>query len=360
MTLRVVHLDTAMELRGGQRQLIMLARGLRDLGHLQHIVCPAGSRLCALAREEGFATLGLRHHGFWSAGELRALLHAGSFDVIHAHDGRGQSLAWLASITGTARRVASRRVTFVPRGTLVHRLKYSLTCDGVIAVSEFVRRLLLGAGVPAEKIGVIPDGIDFPESPPNPAARAEARAQFGLAEDEFVIGHAGAFTPEKGQEIAIEAFRRVAPEMPGARLLLAGAGRLLPTLVEKYGLRDSAGPIRLVGYLDDLSPFMNSLDLFVMPSLAEGLGSSALIAMAHGVPVIASRAGGLPEIVTEGENGWLVEAGSPGSLAEAIVAAASRPEQRCDAGRRGRERARLFTNDIMGRKTEAFYRRLLG
>ncbi|MGH9378683.1 MAG: glycosyltransferase family 4 protein [Terriglobia bacterium] len=358
--LRILHLDTGNDMRGGQWQLLTLARGLRDKGHCQLIVCPPGSRLEESARREAFETCGLSFRGARKAPsvfKLRGLIRG--FDIIHAHDGHGQTFSWFASSALPVKRIASRRVVFLPRGRFIHRLKYGRGCHGVIAVSAFVRTLLLQSGIAAGKIQVIPDGIDFPASLPDPVARAQARRSFQLDEGDFAIGHAGAFTPEKGQEIAIQAFQLLAGQIPNARLLLAGEGGMRRPLAGKYGLGNPQSHIRLTGYLNDLSPFMNSIDLFLMPSLAEGLGSAALIAMAHGVPVIASRTGGLPEIVEDGETGWLTEPGSPSGLAEKIVAAASRPEilRRMEA--QAREKARGFTNDIMVEKTERFYQQLI-
>lgn len=363
--LKVLHLDTGYEMRGGQWQLLALARGLRDRGHRQALVCPPGSGLEAFASREGFDTHGLSFRGVGAVASifrLRGLIRG--FNIIHAHDGRGQTFSLLASRFARSsvpvKRVASRRVVFLPRGRFVHRLKYNRGCHGVIAVSAFVRDLLLQSGIATAKVQVIPDGIDFPISLPDPAARREMRRGFQIEEGDFAIGHAGAFTHEKGQDIAIQAFQRAAANLPSARLLLAGEGEMKQPLTRKYGLDNQKQRIRLMGYVDDLGPFMNSIDLFLMPSLAEGLGSAALIAMAHGVPVIASRAGGLPEIVEDGITGWLTEPGSPAGLAEKIAEAASHPELLRPMGAKAREKAKGFTNAIMVAKTESFYQQITG
>ncbi|MGH9448912.1 MAG: glycosyltransferase family 4 protein [Terriglobia bacterium] len=357
--LKILHLDTGRDLRGGQWQLLMLARGLNARSHEQLIVCPRESALHSLAHDERFETLGLTLHGVGSARallRLRRLILARHFHIVHAHDARSQTVSWLASSMTPALRVASRRVVFVPRGGLIHRLKYTHTCHGVIAVSAFVREQLVRSGIPSTIIAVIPDGIEFPARLASPAERLQARQSFHLDEGDFVIGHLGAFTPEKGQETALQAFHVVAQHVTGARFLIAGDGPLRSVLMERY--RDPRGLTHFVGRLDDLRPFMSCLDLFLMPSLSEGLGSSALIAMAHGVPVIASRTGGLPEIVTEGETGWLAEAGSAAELAGKIDFAAADRLRLAAMGERAREKAKGFTNDIMARRTEDFYARV--
>ena len=232
-------------------------------------------------------------------------------------------------------------------------------CHGVIAVSEFVRGLLLHAGVPETKIALIPDGIEIPPQLPDAAAKVQARARYGMGQEDFVVGYLGAFTPEKGQDVALEAFALLTARLPRARLLLGGDGptRTSPRMTEL--LTRVADRVHLCGDIENLDEFYPALDLFIMPSRAEGLGSAALHAMAYGLPVIASRVGGLPEIVVEGENGWLVPPEAPQALADVIVAAAADLERLRQFGDKGREGACRFSTDIMLERTEAFYHQLL-
>jgi glycosyltransferase involved in cell wall biosynthesis len=366
--MKIVHIDTGKEMRGGQHQIMLLAEGLCQRGHEQLIVCPEGSALEERARQAGFRVFALPRMGGFV--QLWQALAAESFDIdiVHAHDGRGQNVAYLATVWRHARSVATRRVTFLPRGLGsvlgIHGLKYHFTCDGVIAVSQFVRRLLVNSGVPEAKIEVIPDGIVLPAELPCPDLRTRARAQWGFGEQEFVVGHVGAFSPEKGQEAAIAAMILLAEKLANVRLVLAGPVPV-PAPGHLQALLDRAGDrVRLAGYVENLSELFAGLDLYIMPSLAEGLGSSALLAMAHGLPVVASRVGGLPEVVEEGGTGWLVTpepggAVSPRALAEALACAASERQRLREFGRKARERARRFSSDIMVARTEAFYRRLL-
>ncbi len=154
---------------------------------------------------------------------LRHQLEAWRPQILHAHDGRGQSIAWQASIGLPAKRVVSRRVTFFPADRWTYRLKYTLTCDAVIAVSEKIRDLSIQAGVPPERIHVIPDGIDFPQDLPTEEHRARLRTSWGFADDQIVIGLLGASTPEKGHDVAMGAMALLRDRLPRARLVLAGS-----------------------------------------------------------------------------------------------------------------------------------------
>ncbi len=362
--LKIAHVDIGQSLRGGQRQLLNLARGLRERGYCQIVVCREESDLETCAREEGFPTFPLPGQDLFHLNgvlQLRQMLRAAPCQVLHAHDGHGQTVSWMASVGLRVRRVASRRVAFLPREgqRWTYSLKYAHTCDAVIAVSDFIRQGAIRCGLPESMIEVIPDGIEVPPELPSQATRAKARARWGATEDEFLIGHLGAFTHEKGQDVALQALQIVKESLPQTRLLLAGDGPTLndPEIARRYAALGER--VRLCGTIEDPAGFFAALDLFVMPSKSEGLGSSALMAMSYGLPVVASRVGGLPEVVEDGRTGWLIEPGSPAALAEAILAAASDRARLQQWGLSGRERARLFTIDIMVQRTEALYRRLL-
>jgi glycosyltransferase involved in cell wall biosynthesis len=360
-----VHLDTGREMRGGQRQLMLLARKLRERGHQQLIVCPEGCALAARLPGEGFEIFALQPGRGVVASllGLRRRLVRGRFQVVHAHDGRGQTLSAFASLGLGVRRVATRRVTFMPQGVgrilAIHRLQYGPTCDAIIAVSGFVRDLLVRSGIRTSKIEVIPDGVEIPAALPDAAERSRARQEMGLSPKAFVIGHAGAFTREKGQDILLEAFVQLLRATPEARLMLVGEGPLRQSGEVTELVRLAGGRAQIIEPIEDLTPFFAALDLYAMPSRAEGLGSSALLAMAHGLPVIASRVGGLVEVVAEGETGWLVPPESPAALADALVAAASNRDLLKQFGAAARERVQEFSGDTMSSRTEALYRRLV-
>lgn len=357
--LRVAHIDTGRELRGGQRQLLMLARGLRARGHEQILVCPEASALETRAREEGFRVFALPPHDPGNAHgivQLRQFLLAEPVDILHAHDGRGQTLSWLASLGLRVRRVATRRVTFAPGAPARQRFMYGRTCHAVIAVSEHIRGLLESVGVPRSKSEVIPDSLDWPVELPGPEVRARMRGAWGFAHTDFVAGHVGAFTREKGQDLAIQALLLIRERLPQVQLVLVGDG---PELAKAQHLaQDVPGRIRFIRPFENLAEFFAGLDLYLMPSRAEGLGSSALLAMGYGLAVVATRVGGLPEIVEEGKTGWLVAPESPQALGEALAEAASDRTRLTRFGAAARARARSFASDIICARTESIYRRL--
>jgi glycosyltransferase involved in cell wall biosynthesis len=352
--LKIAHIDTGRDFRGGQDLLLSLARGLKQRGHRQLIVCREGSLLAHRAVSEEQELLPLE-----SVGNLRSHLRDEQFDIVHAHDAKAQTISFRSSLGLPVGRVCSRQVAFTPRHPLIHRWKYTHTCHGVIANSQSVRQVLLSAGVPDSHIEVILPGVEIPKELPRPDVRAEARARWGFSAGEFVIGHAAAFTHEKGQDVALHAALLLAPKLPRGRLLLAGDG---PERTEAGMLelaRQASGIAQLPGFIDTLDEFYAALDLYIMPSRSEAWGLAALRAMAFGLPVIASNVGGLPEVVEHERSGWLIPPESPEALAEAIIKAASDPARLCEFGRYARERASQFSIERTVEQTERLYLRLL-
>ena len=237
-------------------------------------------------------------------------------------------MAVRATLGASITRVVTRHVAFTPRHPLVHRLKYTKTCDGIIAVSDAVREVLLLAGIPSSHITVIHTGVEVPAS-------VERRAHDGL-----VVGHMGAFTPEKGQDVLVEAARA----LPDVRFVLAGEGALLEELKQS-----APSNVSFLGFVADKAEFFAGIDVFAMPSRSEAWGLAALEAMAHGVAVIASDIQGLREIVTP-DSGWVVP------LAGMVDAIRMAGGNACPTG--GRARAAEFGVARMAQETETFYRRL--
>jgi len=361
-TLRIAHIDTGSSLRGGQRQMLTLAQGLRQRGHAQEIVCLEGSSMEGRAQQEGFRVFSLPVHDPGHAFGIllwRQQLKSWAPQILHAHDGRGQTLGWLASLGLPVWRVASRRVTFFPSDRWTYRLKYGHTCHAVVAVSENIRELSVQAGVPRERIAVIPDGIEIPADLPSVTERQRLRNSWQCQTEDFVVGLLGASTPEKGQDSALAALALLTERLPQAKLILAGDGTTGPDGSLKSNASPASAKILRLGPIEDLASFFPGLDLFVMPSKSEGLGSSALWAMAYGLPVVATRVGGLPEIVIDNQTGLLIPPGSPPALADAIFLASRDRGKLIEYGRRGRKRAEGFSAAIMVDRTEALYQRLV-
>jgi glycosyltransferase involved in cell wall biosynthesis len=234
------------------------------------------------------------------------------------------------------------------------RYLYNRRVDGVVAISKKVSEVLIAAGVERERIRLIYSGIDARlfESAANPPARPRER---------IVVGVAAVLEERKGHRFLLEASRRLKDRGCRIRYRFAGEGPLRKSLEEtaaRLGLQDD---VEFLGFVADIPGFLAAVDIVALPSLFEGLGVSVLEAMAAGKAVIASRVGGLAELVIDSETGLLVAPRDVEGLANAIAKLAGDKVLIQELGRKGAERLQAhFTMERMAQSNEAYYYRLLG
>ena len=227
--------------------------------------------------------------------------------------------------------------------------------DRVTVVSAQVRDFCtVHIGLPAGKLVLIPNGVELPPAPL--ASRQEVRAELGLPLDAPVAGAVSRLDPVKGVRFLIQALAR----LDGVHLAIAGDGperAALEALAERLGV---AGRVHWLGQRGDVQRLLPAFDLFVQPSLHEGLPNTVLEAMAAGLPVVATGVGGTPEAVVDGVTGLLVRPGDPEPLARAISRLLDDPAARQTMGQAGRERVvQHFTVERMVAQTETLYEQLL-
>lgn len=282
--------------------------------------------------------------------------------IVHAHDPHAVAMASLGLSFGAPvprpRVVASRRVDFHLQGNAFSQWKYRQV-DGFIAASGAIRDVLVHDGIPASRIVVVHDGIDVEKIAHRPAA--DLRAEYWLPHGVPVMVNVGALVPHKGQRFLIDAMPLVLREVPDARLVIFGEGELRAVLERQVKHLALEKHVLLPGFREDVLSLMKSADLFVMSSVTEGLGSAVLDAMAMGLAVVATRAGGLPEAVVPGETGELVEPGEAKPLAAAMVKLLTDAARRREYGEAGRQRvARQFGVEHLVDGTLSAYKWMIG
>lgn len=272
-----------------------------------------------------------------AAWKLSRILRDQRPDVVHAHDPHAVAMAALAFSFGAPVPrpvlVVSRRVDFHLQKNSFSRWKYR-QADLFIAASQAIREMLIADGIPASRVVVVHDGIDVARIERLPAL--DLRAEFWLPHGVPVLVNVGALVAHKGQRVLIEAMAQVLRTIPDARLVIFGEGELRSALERQVAQLHLDKHVSLPGFRPDVLQLMKSADLFVMSSVTEGLGSTILDALAMGLPVVATRAGGIPEAVAHGETGWLVTPGRAEEMAEAIVRLLGDPDLRARLGAAGR------------------------
>lgn len=359
--MRVLHVESGRHLYGGACQVLYILEGLARRGVENVLACRRGAPVVEFARAHArvFEMPMKGDADFSLVFQLKHLIAATRPDIVHLHSRRGADL-W----GGVAARLAgvpcvlSRRVDN-PEARWVVALKYRLY-DHVIAISEGIRRVLLAEGLAPERVSCVRSAMD--------AApylidydKVAFRAHLGLAPDTLVIGMVAQLIPRKGHRYLLAALEDVLPRHPDLRVLIFGRGPMESELKRIIVDRGLSTHVCMMGFVNNLSEILGCLDLLVHPADMEGLGVSLLQAAAARVPIIASRAGGMPEVVRDGENGLLIAPGDASALAVAMNRLLDDADLRRRAGEAGRALIlREFSTDVMCEGNLAVYRKTLG
>ena len=314
----VLHIDSAKTWRGGQQQVLYLAQRLTDYHSI--IACPPQSPLAERAKATGLRVFPVNMPGEWdllAVCKLGKIITKESIRIVHLHSPHAHALGLLAAKSvGNCKVILSRRVNFPIKRNIISRLKYS-NVDRIIAISQRVKQVLMASGLPEEKIDVVYSGVDTKRFQNVKADYLVS--ELALAREKLIIGNIAALTWDKDHKTLMAAARVVVDEFPQVIFLIAGEGPLrreIEISIKKLNLQEK---VKLLGFRQDIPEVLSILDLFVLSSSWEGLGTSLLDAFASRVPVICTNVGGVPEIVKDGVNGILVPPGNPGALARAII-----------------------------------------
>jgi L-malate glycosyltransferase len=370
-----LHVDTARTWRGGQNQVLLTVNGLRAIGQRAALVAHPDGELRRRAAE-GLDLIPIAPRtemDLSAAWKFSRVIKRLQPDVIHAHDPHGVAMASLAlsmasaaasRSTGSGQRasmpalVAARRVDFHLKGNSFSRWKYRQV-DCFIAASEAIRRMLVADGIPAERTVTVHEGIDVEHVVAAPAVNVHEA--FWLPHGSPVVGNVAALVPHKGQRYLIDAAHLVVQQIPDARFVILGEGELREHLEKQLHEHHLEKHVLLPGFRIDVLGCIKDFDLFVMSSVTEGLGTSLLDAMACARPIVATRAGGIPEIVEDGVNGLLVPVRDHHALADAIVRALKDAALRQRMGDAGFARVNdRFTVERMVSETAGVYARVAG
>jgi glycosyltransferase involved in cell wall biosynthesis len=364
--LRVLTLVDTLRPGGAERIAATVARHL-DRSRFEPIVCvsrpvdapspliddlhASGVRLVRLSRR---SRLDLR--AWWP---LVVLLRREPVDVVHSH--MFGSNVWAALLTAVARvpvfvaHVHSWAFENQPQRVLLDRELIARRADVVLTVSEADRRRMLEiGGLPPDKLRVVMNGIV-------PLARTptDVRAQLGIPRDAEVVGTLTVLRKEKAHGVLFDAAERLAAHFPRLRVLIAGTGPEEQRLRAEVRRRGLENRVLMLGFRRDVADVLAALDVVVLSSDREGSPLAVMEAMAAGKPIVATRVGGVPDLVVDGEHGLLVPPRDPASLAEALGRLLRDPQLRRTLGESGRERQRRdFDIATTVRKIEDLYEAL--
>ncbi|MDO8315758.1 MAG: glycosyltransferase family 4 protein [Rugosibacter sp.] len=319
MTIKILHTESSLGWGGQENRTLNELTGLRALGYQPLLACPPNARLGARAREAGFEVIDIAMRGaldlpaLW---KLRHLMASRRIDIVNTHSGRDTQLAGMAARTlGRQRpRIVRTRHLALPISSL---FSYVTLPDHVVTVSRFVASYLASAKVPMERITAVPTGIDL--SRYQTTTPGSLRKELGLADSTPLIGTVAILRRKKGHAELIEAVPTVLKKFPDAHFVFAGDGPQTDNLNQRITELGLTRNVHLLGLRRDVVNVLASLDLFILPTHQEALGTAFIEAAAMGVPAIASHVDGVPEVVCDGKTGLLVPVGDSAAIAASII-----------------------------------------
>lgn len=366
--LSVLHLNTAKTWRGGEQQVLYLARFLRDAGVRQIVAGRRNSEMQKRCEAEGIAFVGAgmaSELDLLSVFRIIRLVRKEPIRVIHAHTAKAHSIGLLAMKLGGLERegvrfIVSRRVDFRARPGMLSRMKYeSPLVHRYVAISENVRRILVEDGIAEDRIRVAYSGIDTERLKDLPDA-SPLREEFKIPAGTVILGNVAALVDHKDQRTLLQALSLLLErDVPSFLLFIVGEGELreeLTALRDRLGLREK---VIFTGFRNDVPVFLSLFNIFVMSSKEEGLGTIVLDAMSAGLPVVTTDGGGLPEMIVPEKGGLLSPAQNASALAENIERALRHPDVWKQWGAYNREAVKRFDYRETGRRNLEIYNEVL-
>ncbi len=370
---------------GGRPRLLILTAGF-DVGGAEQLILTTAPRLqrdgfeVTVACLKGWAILGdelegrgvravaLGAKGAWDLrafGRLLSILRRDRIQILQGHMFLANLAARIVGRLATVPIVVTAHHDTDVWMRFYHRWIERLTAplsDSVTACSEAVRRHALGVlGLPPGLVRTLPNAIEIPDGGADPRARERVRRELGASQEDLLVGSLGRLVePKKGLAVFLAAARLLSRDFPRVRFALVGEGPARGPLEKRAAREGVSHCTAFAGLRRDVPDVMRAFDLFVQPSLWEGFGLTAVEAMAVGTPVVASRVGGVSEVVADGETGILVPPGDAPALAAACAQLLRNRDLAERLGRAGMERVRArFGIERMVRDLEDLYRELL-
>ncbi|MEZ0328293.1 MAG: glycosyltransferase [Dissulfuribacterales bacterium] len=349
--IKILHVETGRSLYGGALQVKYLLEGLTRHGISNLLVCPVNAAIAGavpadvIVYERPFAG----ELDFRLLGGIMKVLRQERPNLVHVHSRRGADIqaglaAWFCGIPAIlTRRVDNPEPALLGKKgrslSALARFKYGLY-QRIVAISHGIEQVLLNEGVPASRVVCVLSAVDtqlyVPCEDDMEGERAWFLHEFGLTSEQLAVGMSAQFIERKGHRYLVEAVSLLVSEFPNLRLLLFGKGALedeIRRLVHVRGLKEY---FIFAGFRRDLPRILPHLAILVHPALMEGLGVSLLQAASCAVPIVACRAGGMPEVVRHEKTGLLVPSGDVHELAQAIRILLRQPEMRLAMGEAGR------------------------
>jgi len=363
--MNILFLTTHLNAGGITSYVMTLTKGLVKKGHIVHILSSGGDMEKAfIGAGAKLMTVDIRTKSeinpqiYLALKPISRYIQKHDIELLHTHTRVTQVIGTMLSKRVKRPHISTCHGFFKTR---LSRRMFPCWGDAVIAISSVIKEhLIKDFKVPYNRVFLITSGVDCEEfKMVDEEQRRKQRGHFHL-DDHFIIGNVARLSDVKGPDILIEAMGHVKKEIPGCKLVLVGEGKMEDALRKKVRVLGLEECVRFFSVVNQTSKILPLFDIFVMPSRQEGLGLSILEAQASGLPVVASRVGGIPGLIKDGETGILVEPLDPKALAGAVVDLYSNRSKLNNIGKAARASVENTHNAAdMVSKTEDLYQKIV-
>ncbi|MEM3369886.1 MAG: glycosyltransferase family 4 protein [Candidatus Micrarchaeia archaeon] len=340
MPIKVLHTESSPGWGGQENRILNEALGLEKLGAKVYILCQPGSILFKKASEAGIEVF---TYPMRKSYDIRAIYYTKrlicklNINVVNTHSGKDTYIAGIAAKLLKKRPLVVRtRHLALP---ITSTFSYKYLSDVVVTVSHYVRNYLINKGLNPKKVFAVPTGVDVEKFNPD-VVKASLREELGLSKFKPIIGTVAVLRKKKGHHILLEAIPEVLKEIPEATFIFVGDGPQRKNIEEEIKKYELSKNVIMLGHRNDIPQILKAIDLFVLPTLQEALGTAFLEAMAMEKPVIGSDVDGVREVIDDGINGYLVSPDKPYLFATKIVEILKRPELAYKMGEAGRNKVK--------------------
>lgn len=360
----IIHISTKQSWRGGEQQIAYLVSELKEKGVNQIVMTPNNSKLSAFCKKNDIAV-----HNFskftginiTAAIQLKKLCKKFDTPIIHAHDSHAHTTAYLSSILAGNKtpQVISRRVDFPVHKNLFSKLKYNhKNIKRIICVSEKIKEITAPSLKNTDVLTVVYSGIDLNRFT-DCSNKNILRRYFNIPEGNKIVANVAALAPHKDYFTFVDTAALILKEKPDTTFLIIGQGSEKQQIAEYIFEKKMQHSIIFTGFRTDIPDILPEIDVFLITSKTEGLGTSILDAFACEVPVVATRAGGIPEIVKHEKTGLLADIKDAEKLAENVIGIFDNNELKEHIVREAKKEIQNFTRQQTARKTMDEYQQII-
>ncbi|MDP4687887.1 MAG: glycosyltransferase family 4 protein [Salibacteraceae bacterium] len=358
--MRILHISSPKTWRGGEQQLLYLAEELKALGFHQVIMCPFNSAVhkYCLKKHINHVTY---FKGF-SANPMvgfrvSQICRKEKIDMIHVHDSHAHNFAILSAVLTQMELpiIVSRRVDFAVKDTGMSAYKYNHPqIAKIICVSNAIKEIMEPSIQDKSMLTVVHSGVDLQKFSKYKVTN-KLRKEFEVPDDYMLIGNVAALAPHKDYFTFIRTAKRLVTSGLKAKFFAIGDGPMRKEVMEAIAAEGMKEHIYLTGFRDDIIDVLPELDLFLITSETEGLGTSILDALCAKVPVVATKAGGIIEIIEHEKNGLLADVADDETLAKQVLRLIHDETQKAEFVSAGLEKIKQFSKAETARKTIEVY-----